>query len=145
MRKVFDRQTYVRAIGEKEWHRTSVFKHLSYQEEKEITIKIIQYDNFKDTLRYVETDEIYNAEIDYTLFRNRPYINIYHAPKYSLMERSYFKITEKNFVPIEFKIEYEECEDISLDVLKRFLTAKEYCDFINDNLDTKVKNMLLRG
>ena len=85
MRKVFDRQTYVRAIGEKEWHRTSIFKHLSYQEEKEITVKIIQYDNFKDTLRYVETDEIYNAEIDYTLFRNKPYINIYHAPKYSLM------------------------------------------------------------
>ena len=62
MRKVFDRQTYVRAIGEKEWHRTSVFKHLSYQEEKEITIKIIQYDNFKDTLRYVETGEAFTLK-----------------------------------------------------------------------------------
>ena len=41
MRKVFDRQTYVRVIGEKEWHRTSVFKHLSYQEEKEITINTV--------------------------------------------------------------------------------------------------------
>lgn len=53
MRKVFDRQTYVRAIGEKEWHRTSIFKHLFYQEEKITTTKIIQYDNFKDTLRYI--------------------------------------------------------------------------------------------
>lgn len=145
MRKVFDRQTYIRAIGEKEWHRTSIFKHLFYQEEEATTTKIIRCDNFKDTLRYVETDEIYNVEIDYTLFRNKPYINIYNTHKYSLMEHSYFKITEKNFVPIEFKIEYEECEDISLDTLKRLLTAKEYCDFINDNLDTKVKNMLLRG
>lgn len=145
MRKILDRQTYVRAIGEEEWHRTSIFKHLYYQEEEEIKTKIIQYDNFKDTLRYVKTDEIYNAEIEHTLFRNKPYINIYHAPKYSLMEHSYFKITEKNFVPIEFKIEYEECEDISLGTLQQLLTAKEYCDFINDNLDTKVKNMLLRG
>ena len=124
MRKVFDRQTYVRAIGEKEWHRTSIFKHLFYQEEEVTTTKIIQYDNFKDTLRYVETNEIYNAEIDYTLFRNKPYINIYNAPKYSLMEHSYFKITEKNFVPIEFKIEYEECEDISLDILQKDLPPK---------------------
>ena len=65
MRKVLDRQTYVRVIGEKEWHRTSIFKHLFYQEEEATTTKIIRYDNFKDTLRYVETDEIYNAEIDY--------------------------------------------------------------------------------
>lgn len=145
MRKVFDRQTYVRAIGEKEWHRTSIFKHLYYQEEEETKTKIIQYDNFKDTLRYVATDEIYNAEIEYALFKNKPYIHIYNAPKYSLMERSYFNITEKNFVPIEFKIEYKECEDISIDILQQLLTAKEYCEFINDNLDTKVKNMLLRG
>lgn len=142
MKKVYDRQTYVRAIGEKEWHRTSIFKHLHYQEKEET--RIIQYDNFQDTLKYAATDEIYNAEIEHTLF-NKPYINIYHAPKYSLMERSYFKITEKNFVPIEFKIEYEECEDISIDALQQLLTAKEYCEFINDNLDTKVKNMLLRG
>ena len=139
MKTIVNLQTYVRIKGTEKWYSTSIKNHFFYAEPKETTT--IECNTFDELLTFCKKKIIYNADINYTLFKNKPYVKI-SAIKDSFFEEWDITMKEKNFKPVEFKITCKEDTSPSLDFLARYLPNKDFIDYVK-SLDLDTENVIL--
>lgn len=128
MKKVFDKIVYIKLDGWKDYKDTSIIKHLQFLSEEEATEKIFCIRDFKELVEEVQNGWICNAEMDETFFKHRPKVVFRTA---DLLNNS-FSVTEKNFAPLEIKIEYVEDKNTSLKTLSKILPADDFVEYLKD-------------
>lgn len=126
MKEIRNYRHYV-AIGNGKFEDTSIWNDLRYVEPRpavEFTLS-----TFEEACEAIRKGRIHRAEIEYTLFRHRPFIvlkigDIYHDT---------ITITKKNFKPIRVRYTWEHHNRIvSMDTLMDQLPADEMCEYLKD-------------
>lgn len=128
MKHVFDRRTYIKLNGWECFKDTSIFKDLQFLPEEKATEKLFYIRDFKELVTKVQNGVICNAEMDETFFKHRPKVVLHTADLFN----NYFSITEKNFAPLEIKIEYIEDKNTSLKTLSGMLPADDFVEYLKD-------------
>lgn len=130
MKKIYDKRCLIRVNGEKDFHETSIFYHLSYLEEEETQTTERVFTDFQKAYEYVENDGVMNARVGRTIFRNKPEI------KLSTVDSARY-YTEKNFKSLTVRWEYVEVNP-TMKSLAGMLTADEFCEYLADRGITKI-------
>lgn len=126
MKEIRNYRHYV-AVGNGKFQDTSIWNDLRYiepQEPVEFTLN-----TFEEACEAIRKGRIHRAEIDHTLFRNRPIIilkigDIYHDT---------ITLTEKTFKPIRVKYAWEHHNRlITMDTLMDQLPADQMCEYLKD-------------
>ena len=130
MKKIYDKRCLIRVNGEKDFHETSIFYHLSYLEEEETQTIERVFTDFQKAYEYVENDGVMNARTGRTIFCNKPEI------KLSTVDSARY-YTEKNFKSLAVRWEYVEVNP-TMKSLAGMLTADEFCEYLADRGITKI-------
>lgn len=128
MKHVFDRRTYIKLNGWECFKDTSIFKDLQFLPEGKATEKLFYIRDFKELVTKVQNGLICNAEMDETFFKHRPKVVLHTADLFN----DSFSVTEKNFAPLEIKIEYLKVKNISLKTLSEMLPADDFVEYLKD-------------
>lgn len=128
MKKVFDRRIYIKLKGWECFKDTSIFKDLQFLPEEKATEKIFYIKDFKELVEEVQNGWVRNAEMDETFFKHRPKVVFHTADLFN----NCFSVTEKNFAPLEIKIEYVEDKNTSLKALSKMLPADNFIEYLKD-------------
>ena len=92
------------------------------------TEKLFYIRDFKELVTKVQNGLICNAEMDETFFKHRPKVVLHTADLFN----DSFSVTEKNFAPLEIKIEYLKVKNISLKTLSEMLPADDFVEYLKD-------------
>lgn len=130
MKKVFTVRTSIKFKNEKDFNDCRLFSQYVYMDELDATDTVYTIDSFERLFKLVEMGMIANAYIGKTLFGSRPKVVI---RRYCGGLDSYkTHVTEKNFVPIEYKYTYKDKSSENIDTYREFLTADEFCEYLKD-------------
>ena len=123
------------AIGNDDYCDTSIWSHIHYVEMSECDTIEYTFETFKEAFAAVHDHKIRNAEIGYTLFRNRPIIEISWGDFY----RNKSEMTEKTFKPIRVKWDWQEVTRMfTMKNLSDLLPAEQFCEWLKDHGITMV-------
>ena len=132
MKKLVNLRCYV-AIGTDDYADTSIWNHIRYIEDESVTEYTLE--TWEEAYEAVKNKHIRNAEVGLTLFRNRDTIEITWGDLY----RSKSVMTEKKFIPIHVKWQWEEVtRAYSIKDLADLLPAKQFCEWLKDQGITQI-------
>ena len=135
MKKLIDLRCMV-AIGNNEYCDTSIWSHIRYIEMDDSSSSTeYYYGTFAEAKEAVERNMIRGAEVEHTLFRNRPYLDIHWGDIY----KNNTWVTEKNFEPIRVKWEKQEVTRwYTMKDLVDLLPADQFCEWLKDQGITQI-------
>lgn len=137
MKKLVNLRCYV-AIGNKDYCDTSIWNHIRYVEVSDTSSTESTLHTWEEAFAAVANNEIRGAETGYTLFRNRPTIEIHWGD----WGKCTTEMTEKTFKPIHVKWVWEEVEKMyTMKNLADLLPADQFCEWLKDRGITMVGSM----
>ena len=124
------------AIGNEEFGDTSIWNHIRYIEmDGSSNSTEYYYGTFAEAHEAIENNMIRNAETGFTLFRNRPTIEIHWGD----ICRNNTELTEKTFKPI--RVRWDKVEVTRLYTMKDLidlLPADQFCEWLKDQGITQI-------
>lgn len=134
MKKLINLRCYA-AIGNDDYCDTSIWDHIRYVEVSETNSTEYTLETFEEAFAAVRDHRIRNAETDYTLFGNRPMIEL----SWGDFHRGRTAITARNFKPVRVKWEWEEVTRMyTMKDLANLLPAEQFCEWLKDRVITIV-------
>lgn len=129
MKKVYKFKESLRFQDEKDFSNCQFFCQYIYMDEADATDTVFIINTFENLCALIEKGLIRNACMGKTLFKKRPKAIITRWCGINSYETN---VTEKNFVPIEYKYTYEDKSCESIDFYRENLTADEFCEYLKD-------------
>ena len=132
MKELYNYRFKYQIEGYKSFIDTSIWRHVRYLLPEEAQSYDFTIKSFTELLDLVKNDLFMNAEIDKTTFTKKPLVRLSNPGCMAI------KVTEKNFKPINVRIEYNKMESLTIKSLSEMLSANDFIDYLKDRGITKI-------
>lgn len=132
MKELYNYRFKYQIEGDKDFIDTSIWRHVRYLLPEEAQSYGFTIKSFAELLGLVKDNLFMNAEIGKTTFTKKPLVRLSNPDCMAI------RVTEKNFKPINVKIEYNKMESLTIKSLSEMLSADDFINYLKDHGITKI-------
>lgn len=132
MKELYNYRFKYQIEGYKGFIDTSIWRHVRYLLPEEAQSYDFTIKSFAELLDLAKNGLFMNAEIGKTTFTKKPFVRLSNPDCMAI------KVTEKNFKPINVRIEYNKMESLTIKSISEMLSVDDFIDYLKDRGITKI-------
>lgn len=141
MKKIYNKIVLVTIEGKTEnFFDTSIYNDFHYIDETEAEPHTVTYPTYEALFNDVEKGKVKGAKVDYTLWRNRPYLTFFNADE---LER--ISLFPQDFQNVIVQTLYKPVKHYTLENLYKQLPADDFLAYCADHSENFFEKLCKRG